>query len=98
MSSSSVRYSSVSGAAKRLRVSSKALRLYEQRELVVPSRTAAGYRSYGPDDMAQPAEVVALRKLGLSLGQVERTRGGQPELLKAALAMHQATLGRRAQS
>jgi DNA-binding transcriptional MerR regulator len=92
MSSSPVRYLSVSEAAKRLGVSSKALRLYEQRGLVVPGRTAAGYRSYGPEDIAQAAEVVALRRLGLSLGQVERIRSGQPELLETALAIHQATL------
>jgi hypothetical protein len=42
--------------------------------------------------MAQAAEVVALRRLGLSLAQVERARSGQPEILKAALATHQATL------
>lgn len=92
MSSSSVRYLSVSEAAERLGVSSKALRLYEQRGLVVPGRTAAGYRSYGPEDIAQAAEVVALRRLGLSLGQVERIRSGEPELLETALATHQATL------
>jgi predicted site-specific integrase-resolvase len=34
-----------SEAAERLGVSTKALRLYEQRGLVTPSRTAAGYRA-----------------------------------------------------
>ncbi len=81
-----------SEAAKRLGVSTKALRLYEQRGLVVPVRTAAGWRTYGPAEMAQAAEIVALRALGLSLAQVARVLKGDPQLLEPALAAHQATL------
>ncbi len=36
-----------SEAAARLGVTVKALRLYEQRGLLAPSRNAAGWRSYG---------------------------------------------------
>ena len=90
--SSSVPYLSPSAAARRLGVSTKALRLYEQRGLVAPARTVAGWRAYGPDQMARAAEVVALRALGLSLAQVARALGGEPEALQAALAAHQATL------
>jgi len=39
----------------RLGVSAKALRLYEQRGLIAPLRTAAGWRVYGPDEMARAA-------------------------------------------
>jgi DNA-binding transcriptional MerR regulator len=88
----SVRFLSSSEAAKKLGVSSKALRLYEQRGLVVPGRTAAGWRAYGPNEMAEAAEVVALRALGLSLAQVARVLGGSPEGLEPALAAHQAAL------
>jgi DNA-binding transcriptional MerR regulator len=83
---------SPSEAAKRLGVSTKALRLYEQRGLVAPGRTPAGWRAYGPEQMAQAAEIVALRRLGLSLAQIARTLGGDPEGLEPALAAHQATL------
>lgn len=81
-----------SEAAKRLGVSAKALRLYEQRGLVTPDRTAAGYRVYGPDAMARAAEVVALRKLGLSLTQVAQAFEGDPQSLEPALALHEAAL------
>ena len=81
-----------SEAAKRLGVSPKALRLYEQRGLIVPVRTAAGWRTYGPAEMAQGAEIVALRALGLSLAQVARVLKGDPQLLEPALAAHQTTL------
>ncbi len=59
--SSSARILNPSEAAKRLGVSTKALRLYEQRGLVAPVRTAAGWRVYGPAEMVRAAEIVALR-------------------------------------
>ena len=83
---------SAAEAAKRLGVSAKALRLYEQRGLVAPHRTPAGWRAYGPEQMARAAEIVALRRLGLSLAQVGRALGGEPEGLEPALAAHQAAL------
>jgi DNA-binding transcriptional MerR regulator len=89
---SSRTYLGASEAAKRLGVSTKALRLYEQRGVVTPDRTAAGYRLYGPDTMVRAAEVVALRKLGLSLGQVAQAFEGDPQSLGPALALHEAAL------
>jgi DNA-binding transcriptional MerR regulator len=81
-----------SDAATRLGVSAKALRLYEQRGLITPVRTTAGWRAYGPDEMARAAEIVALRQLGLSLSQVARVLGGDSDGLEPALAAHQAAL------
>jgi DNA-binding transcriptional MerR regulator len=90
--SSSAQFLSPSEAARRLGVSAKALRLYEQRGLVAPARTAAGWRAYGPAEMARAAEVAALRKLGLSLAQVARVLAGDAQGLEPALAAHQVTL------
>jgi DNA-binding transcriptional MerR regulator len=81
-----------SAAARRLGVSAKALRLYEQHGLITPRRTAAGWRAYGPGEMARAAEIVTLRALGLSLSQVARVLGDDPQALEPALAAHQATL------
>ena len=89
---SSAQFLNPAEAAKRLGVSAKALRLYEQRGLLAPVRTAAGWRAYGPDEMARAAEIVALRALGLSLVQVARVLRGNSEDLEPALAAHQATL------
>ena len=85
-----------SEAARRLGISPKALRLYEQRGLLDPARTGAGWRTYGPTDMARAAEIVALRVLGLSLGQVTQVLQGDPRCLEPALAAHQADLEGRA--
>jgi DNA-binding transcriptional MerR regulator len=93
--SSSAQYLNPSEAAKRLGVSAKALRLYEQRGLINPIRTAAGWRAYGPEEMARATEIAALRTLGLNLGQVARVLGGDVEGLEPTLAAHQATLEAR---
>jgi DNA-binding transcriptional MerR regulator len=81
-----------SEAARQLGVSVKTLRLYEQRRLVTPTRTAAGWRVYGPDEITRITEILALRELGLSLSQVTRVLGGDATSLESALAAHQAVL------
>ena len=93
--SPSAQFLSASEAATRLGVSVKALRLYEQRGLIAPARTSAGWRAYGPGEMARVAEIAALRELGLSLSQVARVLGGDSESLEPALAVHQAALESR---
>jgi DNA-binding transcriptional MerR regulator len=90
--SASTQFLNPAAAALRLGVSAKALRLYEQHGLITPSRTAAGWRAYGPDEMARAAEIVTLRALGLSLAQIARVLGDDPQDLELALAAHQATL------
>lgn len=79
-------------AARKLGVSAKALRLYEQHGLITPGRTAAGWRAYGPEEMTRATEIVTLRALGLSLAQIARVLGDDPQGLAPALAAHQATL------
>jgi DNA-binding transcriptional MerR regulator len=95
--SPSAQFLNPSDAAKRLGVSVKALRIYEQRGLIAPARTAAGWRAYGPDEMARVAEITSLRELGLSLSQVSRVLEGKSAGLEPALAAHQATLEIRVQ-
>jgi len=89
---SSARCLNASEAARRLGVSIKALRLYEQQGLLTPGRSAAGYRVYGPGDLLRAAEVVALRALGLSLAQVARVLDGDAHGLGTALAAHETAL------
>ena len=83
-------------AARRLGVSAKALRLYEQHGLVTPVRTAAGWRLYGPGELARAEAVVALRALGLSLARVALVLRGEALDLEPALAAHQAALEQQA--
>jgi len=66
--SASVPFLNASEAARRLGVSVKALRLYEERGLVAPLRTAAGWRAYGPEEMVRLAELAALRAQAREIG------------------------------
>jgi DNA-binding transcriptional MerR regulator len=90
--SPSAPFLSSSDAASRLGVSVKALRLYEQRGLIKPVRSEAGWRAYGPAEMSRAAEIVSLRALGFSLAQVARVLAGDPSGLEPALAAHQTVL------
>ena len=94
----SVRFLHPAQAASRLGVSAKALRLYEQRGLVTPLRTDAGWRAYGPAQMQRAADIVALRALGFSLAQVARVIEGNAAGLEPALAAHHAALETQARA
>lgn len=92
---SSGEFLNASEAARRLGISAKALRLYEQRGLLAPIRTEAGWRAYGPHDLERASEILALRALGFSLAQVARVLAGDPRGLGPVLAAHQRTLEAR---
>lgn len=79
-------------AARALGVSAKALRLYEERGLLRPSRTEAGWRAYGGEAMARAREIVGMRRIGLSLAQVGKVLGGDAAALEEALALQQGAL------
>lgn len=51
-------------------VSTKALRLYEQRGLISPGRTTAGWRVYGLDEIVLLHKIQTLKLLGFSLAEV----------------------------
>jgi DNA-binding transcriptional MerR regulator len=82
-------------AARELGISAKALRLYERHGLLAPLRTAAGWRIYGPSEMARASDIVALRRLDMGLSQIKHVLSGEGEDLKTALARHQAGLERQ---
>ncbi|PDT76177.1 MerR family transcriptional regulator [Bradyrhizobium sp. C9] len=92
MNAPAARFLSPSEAARQLGISAKALRLYEERGLIAPGRTPAGWRAYGAAAMARGAEIVALRALGLSINEVARILSGDAAVLDRVLAAHEATL------
>ncbi|WP_050423810.1 MerR family transcriptional regulator [Bradyrhizobium tropiciagri] len=95
MNAPAARFLSPSEAARQLGISAKALRLYEERGLIAPGRTPAGWRAYGPAEMARCAEIVELRALGLGVGEVARILSGDAAILGRVLAAHEATLEAR---
>lgn len=79
-------------AARRLGISIKALRVYEQRGLLAPARTASGYRVYCAAQIERAARIIALRALGLNLSQVARVLDSDPRSVDVALAAHEQAL------
>lgn len=86
---------SPSEAATKLGVSVKALRLYEQRGLIAPNRTEAGWRVYGPAEIDRVSEIKALRGLGFTLAEVASVLEAGPQALQAMLATRQADIEAR---
>ncbi len=58
--------------AQQAGVSVRTLHHYDQIGLLSPTRSAAGHRRYTEPDVARLTQVVALRSLGLSLGEIRR--------------------------
>ena len=95
MSQSDQRYLSAAEAAKALGVTTRALRLYEQKGLVKPVRTAAGWRAYGPEALTRLHQILALKGLGLSLARVGELLRGRLASLGAVLALQEEALALR---
>lgn len=87
-----VRHFSPAETARRFGVSVKALRVYERRGLLRPLRTAAGWRAYGPDQIANLHQILALRGLGLSLGRIGSLLADKPVDLDQLLALQEEAL------
>jgi DNA-binding transcriptional MerR regulator len=84
--------------AKRFGISIKALRLYEQHGLLQPLRAANGsrgaaWRVYGSDQLARLHQILALKRLGLSLGQIGELLVGR-DALDPILAAQEQVLER----
>jgi MerR family transcriptional regulator, thiopeptide resistance regulator len=90
-----LRFYSPIETAKRLNVTTKALRYYEQKGLVEPLRTTNGWRTYGPAQMVRLHQVLALKRLGLSLLRIAKLMSGQLGDLDAVLAVQEVVLRRQ---
>ncbi len=86
------RYLSPQECARRLGVSVKALRLYERHGLVMPLRSDAGWRAYGPEQMARLHQVLALKRLGLPLARIAELLSGRLTGLSDVLAVQEQAL------
>jgi predicted enzyme related to lactoylglutathione lyase len=89
------RFFSPSETARRLKVSTKALRLYETLGLVNPMRTSTGWRTYGPDQMVRLHQVLALKSLGVPLKRARDLLGDQLAELDAVLLLQEAAFRSR---
>jgi DNA-binding transcriptional MerR regulator len=66
--------------ARRLGVTTKALRVYEREGLVVPHRAESRWRLYGPTQIARLHQIIVLRDLGLSLKSIKKLVASRSQL------------------
>ena len=58
-------------------LTSRALRFYEARGLVTPLRTASGRRHYGAAELERLHQIIAMKRAGLTLAQIQRLSAGR---------------------
>ena len=67
-------------------LTSRALRFYEARGLVTPLRTASARRHYGPAELERLHQIVALKRAGLTLAQIQSMTANRPLDLREIVA------------
>jgi DNA-binding transcriptional MerR regulator len=78
--------------ARRFGVTIKTLRLYEQLGLLQPARTQAGWRVYGPREMARLHTVISLKQMGLPLAAIAELLDGRVADMAALLGLQEQAL------
>jgi DNA-binding transcriptional MerR regulator len=76
-------------------LTSRALRFYEARGLITPLRTASGRRHYGPAELERLHQVMAMKRAGLTLGQIEKLSAGRRIDLAKLIAAQMQSLDER---
>ena len=76
-------------------LTSRALRFYEARGLVTPLRSASGRRHYGPAELERLHQVMAMKRAGLTLGQIEKLSAGRSIDLAQLIAAQMQSLDKR---
>lgn len=56
---------------KKLNVSQKALRLYEDLEIIVPKRDKNNYRNYDENDVLKLRQIILLKEMGIPLKSIK---------------------------
>lgn len=77
---------------RRTGLTSRALRFYEARGLISPLRTHSGRRWFGPVDLERVHRIVALKKAGLSLGDIKRLFDRKPIDIAALMSAQRKRL------
>lgn len=81
--------------AERTGLTVRALRVYETHGLIAPRRTAANWRLYGPTEIARLMEIIALKRLGLSLARIATLLAGHASDIGSLLDMQESLLAER---
>jgi DNA-binding transcriptional MerR regulator len=85
----------IAAVARLTGLTSRALRFYEARGLVTPLRSASGRRHYGPAELERLHQVMAMKRAGLTLGQIEKLSAGRKTDLASLIAAQIRSLDER---
>ena len=77
-------------------LTSRALRFYEARGLVTPLRTASGRRHYGAPELERLHQIIAMKRAGLTLAQIQRLSAGRRLDLRGIVEAQIESLAERA--
>ena len=86
---------SIGEAARRCGIATSALRYYEDRALVAPTRSRGGRRWYGRDDLRQVVYVLVAQSFGMSLDTIGTVLRGDRQVWRDTMAGHIAELDAR---
>jgi len=86
----------IAEVARRTGLTARALRFYEARGLLTPLRTASGRRHYGPAELARIHQIMALKRAGLSLAQIQALTSRRSLDLRAIVAAQRDALDAQA--
>lgn len=81
---------------RRTGLTSRALRFYEARGLISPLRTGTGRRWFSPAELERIHRIVALKKAGLTLGDIKRLFDRKPVDLETLLQAQRRRLAKQA--
>ena len=73
-------------------ISTRTLRYYEEAGLLVPARTANGYRRYSPAELDRLQEILLLRHMGMSVAEIPSALSATEDERRRTLARHLGTL------
>ncbi|OYY77043.1 MAG: MerR family transcriptional regulator [Sphingomonas sp. 28-62-20] len=88
----------IAEVARTTGLSARALRFYEARGLVKPLRTGSGRRCYGAGELERLHQLVALKRVGLSLQQIKALFDKKPIDLRQLVALQLDTLDDQARA
>ena len=71
---------------ERVGISKANIRFYEKQGLISPARGSNGYREYGEEDILRLQNIIILRKLGISVQDIEKIQKGELPLQEAIQA------------
>src|SRR4051794_21680594 len=86
---------SATECAERIGLTVRALRVYERKGLLCPSRSSSGWRRYGAADLARLNVIVSLKALGLSLARIRELLTQKSPSLSQVLQMQCESLRNR---